>query len=314
MRKIYITFLICLLFPFFTFSNTPEEYDENEDTLSGMLFMDSIANSFKYQRGLVKIKDFATIKVPEGFKFLDSEQSIFVIHSLWNNPEDTTILGLLFPETSGPLDPDSWAISLRYAEEGYIDDDDAESIDYDELLEGMKKDAEAVNPARIENNYPPIYLIGWAAKPYYDAANKKLHWAKEIQFGDGPSEVNTLNYNIRILGRKGYLVLNAIGGMDQFDAINKEIDKVLASVEFVDGYKYSDFNPKLDKVAAYGIGGLIAGKVLAKAGILGILAKFGKLIILGIGAALGAIWKLFTGRKKTTETAQPENKEQPDVS
>ena len=31
---------------------------------------------------------------------------------------------------------------------------------------------------------------------------------------------------------------------------------------------YSEFNPDIDTVAAYGIGGLIAGKVLAKAGVL----------------------------------------------
>jgi uncharacterized membrane-anchored protein len=35
-----------------------------------------------------------------------------------------------------------------------------------------------------------------------------MYWAKEINFG-GDSE-NTLNYNIRVLGRKGVLLLNFI--------------------------------------------------------------------------------------------------------
>ncbi|MBO9699859.1 MAG: DUF2167 domain-containing protein [Sporocytophaga sp.] len=315
MRKLYFLFFICFLFPFLTFSISPEEEEEAmEDTLSTMLYLDSLENSFKYQTGLVKIKDYATIKVPAGFKFLDAEQSIYVLHSLWGNPEDPTILGLLFPEDMGPMHPDSWAISVEYSEEGHIDDDDAEDIDYDELLTEMKKDAESANPGRVQGGYEPIHLIGWAAKPYYDAENKKLHWAKEIQFGDSATGVNTLNYNIRILGRKGYLMLNAIGGMSQLGAINKDIDKVLASVEFTEGYKYSDFNPEMDKVAAYGIGGLVAGKVLAKVGFFGILAKFGKVIILGIGAALTFIWKFFTGRRKNKVDELPENNGQPNLS
>lgn len=313
MRKLYFLFFICFLFPLLTFSFPPEdEEDVEEDTLSAMLSIDSLENSFKYQTGLVKIRNFATIKVPAGFKFLDAEQSIYVLHSIWGNPEDTTILGMLFPENVGPLHPDGWAISVKYSEEGYIDDDDAEDIDYDELLEEMKKDAEEANPGRIQDDYEPIHLIGWAAKPYYDSENKKLHWAKEIQLGDSATDVNTLNYNVRILGRKGYLVLNAIGSMSQLGAINKDIDKVLASVEFTDGYKYSEFNPDMDKVAAYGIGGLVAGKVLAKVGFFGILAKFGKVIILGIGAALTLVWKFFTGKRKAEE--QPESNKQPEIS
>ncbi len=313
MRKLYFLFFICFLFPFLTYSISSEE-EATEDTLSTMLYLDSLENSFKYQTGLVKIKNYATINVPAGFKFLNAEQSIYVLHSLWGNPEDPTILGLLFPEDMGPLHPDSWAISIEYSEEGHIDDDDAEDIDYDELLTEMKKDAEAANPVRIQEGYEPVHLIGWAAKPYYDVENKKLHWAKEIQFGDSAIGANTLNYNIRILGRKGYLMLNAIGGMSQLGAINKDIDKVLACVEFSEGYKYSDFNPEIDKVAAYGIGGLVAGKVLAKVGFLGILAKFGKVIILGLGAALTFIWKFFSGKRKSKEVAQAENNEQPDLS
>ena len=51
-------------------------------------------------------------------------------------------------------------------------------------------------------------------------------------------------------------------------------------VEFDDGNRYSDFNPDIDTVAAYGIGGLIAGKLAAKAGIFALLAKGGKFIVL----------------------------------
>ncbi|MFV0476999.1 MAG: DUF2167 domain-containing protein [Parahaliea sp.] len=96
-------------------------------------------------------------------------------------------------------------------------------------------------------------LVGWASAPYYDKSEHKLHWAQEIRFGDAP--VNTLNYNIRILGRKGYLVLNFIADMDQKPQIEANIDSILALAEFNPGYRYSEFDPGIDKVAAYGIGG-----------------------------------------------------------
>jgi uncharacterized membrane-anchored protein len=112
-----------------------------------------------------------------------------------------------------------------------------------------------------------------------------LHWAKELKFGD--DEINTLNYNIRVLGRQGVLVLNFIAGMDQKELIDSKLDSVLALANFNEGQQYGDFNPDIDKIAAYGIGALVAGKVLAKTGILVaallFLKKFGVFILVGLG-------------------------------
>lgn len=60
--------------------------------------------------------------------------------------------------------------------------------------------------------------------------------------------------------------MNFIANMGQLEEVNAARDEVLAMVSFNDGHKYSEFDPDIDKVAAYGIGGLIAGKVLAKTG------------------------------------------------
>jgi uncharacterized membrane-anchored protein len=139
-------------------------------------------------------------------------------------------------------------------------------------------------------------LIGWASTPYYDSDKKILHWAKEFKVED--EEINTLNYNVRILGRKGVLVLNAIAGMPQLAEVKKNINPITESIVFESGSKYSDFNPDVDDVAAWTIGGLVAGKVLAKVGFFAVIAKFGKVIILGLIAAGGAAFKFFTGRKK----------------
>ncbi len=254
-------------------------------------------SKLKYQSGKVTIGDkLATITIPDKFKFLGKEDTRFVLEKVWNNPPNDGNLGLLMLKNEDPLNSTfSYAVTFSYSDEGYIKDDDAKEINYDDLLKEMKSDMNEANEYRKKEGYGSLELIGWASKPFYDEKNKKLHWAKEIKF-DG-TEVNTLNYNIRILGRKGVLVLNIISDIDKLEIVKKDIDLILASTDFNDGNKYADFNPSLDKVAAYGIGGLIAGKVLAKAGLLAILLKFWKFIALGAVAAFAFLKKFFT--KKT---------------
>jgi hypothetical protein len=121
------------------------------------------------------------------------------------------------------------------------------------------------------------------------------------------SKANTLNYNIRILGRRGVLVLNAVANMEQIAAIRIETQGVLSAVDFNEGHRYTDYLPGKDKAATYGIAGLIAGAAAAKAGLfkllwVGILA-FKKVILVGV-IALGAFLKrLIAGRSAKTAAA-----------
>jgi len=62
------------------------------------------------------------------------------------------------------------------------------------------------------------------------------------------------------------LVLNFIAQIDQQQLIETKLNSVLALAEFDQGSKYSDFDPDMDDVAAYGLGALVAGKVIAKTG------------------------------------------------
>jgi len=170
---------------------------------------------------------------------------------------------------------------------------------YDELLTQMQDQIKEINPERKKQGYSTVELLGWASPPYYDEKEKKMHWAKRLLF-EGDS-IETLNYNIRVLGRKGVLVLNAIGTMERLEEIKTSVSPILANVSFNDGNRYADFNEGTDKVAAYGLIGLIAGGVLAKTGLFAklglILLKFAKVIIVGAGAAIAGIVKLFKGKK-----------------
>ncbi|MEZ4799156.1 MAG: DUF2167 domain-containing protein [Flavobacteriales bacterium] len=277
-----------------------------EELAAFYAMVDSIENSLNYQTGDISILDGqAVIHVPEGFRFLDANDAQIVLTQLWGNPESET-MGMLVPD-GGVMDEDTYAYNIFWEGMGYVEDDDAEDTDYDELLEEMKKDAIEESQYRRQQGYSGYEVVGWASEPYYDSNRKVLHWAKALHFDD--EEVNTLNYNVRVLGRKGVMTLNAIGTTDQLELVKKDIDKVLSSVQYTEGNRYADFDSSIDEVAAYTIGGLVAGKILAKVGIFAGLAKFGKFIILGIVAAFAAVRKFIFGKKKESEEAMTYNKE-----
>jgi uncharacterized membrane-anchored protein len=295
---------ISLIATFSAFAQTEEAYLKQ---------LDSIEKTLKYEHGTIKLSNgIGTITVPNGFKYLSGAQAEKILVDVWGNPKsETPSLGMIIPENKGVTSFNSYVFNIEYEEMGYVKDDDANDIDYEELLTQMKEDSNAENEERKKAGYEPITVIGWAATPFYDKERKILHWAKELKFGSDP--VNTLNYNIRILGRKGVLVLNAISTMKEFTLVKKDISKVLEIVQFSDGFKYDQFDADIDEVAAWTLGGLVAGKVLAKAGILALFLKFWKIIAVVIVAFFGKFKNLIFGKKEEKVTPQLiEEKEESD--
>ncbi len=268
-------------------------------------YIDSVASSYSFRHGTVALDNgVATLEVPAGFKFLDKDQSRSVLVDLWGNPSAEGVLGMVFPEGDDVFADSSYAFVVQYDEIGYVKDDDADDIDYDDLLKQLQEEEVEENKQRASMGYEPVYTVGWAAQPFYDKERKILHWAKELQFGDSAAG-NTLNYNVRVLGRKGVLILNAVSSMGQLGMVQQHVPEVLGIVQFNDGYKYEQFDSNVDEVAAWTIGGLVAGKVLAKAGLFAIIAKFGKVIVLGLLAAGGAIWRFFGGKERKKKDQPP---------
>ncbi len=269
--------------------------------------IEAIENAFTYEHGKITLKNgIGYIDVPEGFKYMDAEQAERVLVDLWGNPEGENLtLGFILPESQGVMGESGYVFNIQYQEIGYVKDGDADKINYSDLLKELQKDTKAANAEREKLGYEPIRLVGWASQPFYDKEKKVLHWAKEVKFGD--EEVNTLNYNVRILGRKGVLVLNAIATMPNLPMVQKDIPQVLEIAKFSEGYAYRDFNPSTDEVAAWTIGGLVAGKVLAKAGFFALLLKFWKIIAVAIVGFGGVIWKRITGKREqqVAEAIQP---------
>ncbi|RFS21795.1 DUF2167 domain-containing protein [Chitinophaga silvatica] len=306
MRKFLYLALITLLCSSVTKATPVKDSTEIFEALYEK-YIDSVNNSLHFEKGIIQLAGGkATINIPPGFRFLNSQESEKVLVQIWNNPPDQAknVLGMIFPENTGPLTDSTYAFVVKFEDLGFIKDDDAEKIDYDEMLKNIHDGEAEENKAREAAGYSRFHLVGWAQKPFYDKEKKVLHWAKEIEFGNG-KEVHTLNYNIRILGRHGVLSLNAVCTMEELPLVKANINKVLTMAQFTDGNAYADFDPKVDKIAAWTIGGLVAGKVLAKAGffviILKYLGAFWKFILLGIAACFGFIKKLFKRKGSTSE-------------
>ncbi len=277
-----------------------EFFELSEEEQQELEHYQSILESLDPQSGDIELgANLATLHVPDNFYFLNAEDAETVLVDIWGNPPGQDVLGMLFPAQYSPLDFDSWAVTVDYVADGWVSDDDAADIDYDELLEEMQGDIRDANPDREAAGYGTIELLGWAEVPRYDAASKKLYWAKELRFDS--SDETTLNYEIRALGRRGILTMTFIAAGSQLAEINASRESVLAMAEFNDGNRYLDFDPDIDEVAAYGLGALVAGKLAAKSGLLAagllLLKKFGVFLLVGLAAFGRKLKGLFTTDK-----------------
>src|SRR5262245_36890883 len=261
----------------------------------------SLADRLQYQQGQINLRDgLATIKLTEGFRYLDPAGTETVLTGIWGNPSSgRPTLGMIVPANFGPLEADSWCVVMHFEEDGYVKDHDADSSNYTRLLKQMKKSTSEASAERVKNGYPAIELVGWAKPPRYEKETHKFYWAKELKFGDS-ADGNTLNYNLRILGRRGILVLNAVSDLAQFAELEKATPDILGMVDFNPGHRYADYTPGSDKLAAYGLAALVAGGLAAKTGLLkglflGLLAMK-KFLIIGLIAIAAVLKKIFSGR------------------
>ena len=264
-----------------------------------LLKAQQLVASLQFQTGDVAIPEAkAHLQLGEGFRYLPKADARKVLEQLWGNPPDDKIIGLIVPTETPLLSENSWATLVTYVDDGHVSDADAAKIDYAKLLSDMKEQTQSQNEARKKGGYDAIELIGWAAPPRYDAQGKKLYWARELSIGNNSGR--TLNYDIRVLGRTGYLSLNAIARMSDLSAVQSGMQRLLPMAGFDSGQRYADFNPSTDKLAAYGLAALVAGGIAAKAGLFAklglILLAAKKFVVLAVVAIGAAIKKLFGGK------------------
>lgn len=265
------------------------QYDE-----STLMVIDSIDNTMTRISTPLDIEKGAIhLNLKDGWTFLQKKDADYLMEDLCGNLHDESMQGVLLSPGWSVANDGALIVAISFMPEGYVDDSDADDIDYNDLEEMLRESSFEANKQRAEQGLDSLHFEGWAGTPYYDNQAKVLHWSKLFTTDQG----KLLNYDVRILGRKGLASLNVIGGYEQLDQIKAEIPNLIEIVKFTDGNAYGDFNPDIDEVAAFGIGGLIVGKALAKGGVLVLIAKFWKIILVALGG-IGVAAKKFFGRKR----------------
>lgn len=256
--------------------------------------------SLQYKEGSIPLSGGkANIALKDGFKFLDAANARKLLVEVWANPPQVAsdVVGVIVPPDFAPMGDNSWAVTVEFKDDGYVKDEEFDSMDFDKVLKEMIEGSKEASKARIAEGYGKMELTGWANKPRYDKGSHKLYWAKRFDVDD---EVEGLNYDIRVLGRHGYFELSLISDMNNLAGIESHIPEILGMVDFTDGNRYADYKAG-DKTAAYGVAALVTGGVLAKSGFFKVLllglAKFAKVGIVAVFALFAVIRRFVTGKK-----------------
>lgn len=219
-----------------------------EDSLSRYDKLDSsemVAASFSYKAGEQELGRGTILNVPEGYRLLDAAQSRVLVEHLWGNPENPNTLGVLLPDRMGPMDKDFRGVVISFEPSGFMDEPEIRKIDYTKLLAEMKEELKNENLLRSGKGAGPISGMDWAFTPYYNKDNHSLCWARILHFGK--NEAPMLNYELRLLGRKGALCFTAIGKVTELEQIKKQLAVIAAAARFTPGNRYADYNPRTDQ-------------------------------------------------------------------
>jgi uncharacterized membrane-anchored protein len=239
--------------------------------------------------GTGKLGSVSQIEVPAEFTFLDSKATQAMMKKR-GEPVSGDELGFL-RHPSG-----EWVVFFQFSDVGYVKDDDKDKLTAkaDELLDSYKKGTAEDIKRRKAAGEPTINIIGWLQEPKYDTATHNLTWA--IRATSAGEEF--LNYNTRLLGRKGVMEVILVCDSAQLQKILPEFNQLLTKHQFSAGESYAEYKQG-DKIAAYGLAALVAGgaavgavKLGLFAGLLAFLKKGWKLVILGVAAIGVAIKKV----------------------
>lgn len=232
----------------------------------------------------------AQIQIPEGYSFIDGETLRKLMEAM-GQPEREGLMGTL-----GPTNAD-WSVMFYYDASGYIKDADKEKLDADKLLQSYRDGTEAANKYRAKSGIPPIHVTGWELPPRYNSETHNLEWA--IRGASEGEEI--LNYDTRLLGRKGVMSVKLIVAPKEFAATLPVFTNLMAGYKFNTGESYAEYKPG-DKLAKYGLGALVVGGAAVGAAKLGLLAwlavffKKGWKLVIVLVVAVAAVFKKAIGR------------------
>ena len=254
----------------------------------------SIFDNINWTRGPAKaeLKSLAEVQVPEGFVFTGAKGTQKLLEKM-GNPTSGSELGFLAPTSL------VWFVVFRFSDVGYVKDDDKDKLDADKLLKSIKEGTEAANKYREKMGAAPLHITGWEIPPRYNEQSHNLEWAIRGESEGSP----VINYNTRLLGRKGVMEVKLVMDPELTNAALPAYQALLKDYSYKQGERYAEYRSG-DKLAKYGLAALITGGAAAVAVKTGLFAslvlffkKAAKLIVIAVVAVFAWIRKLITGRK-----------------
>ncbi len=199
---------------------------------------------------------------------------------------------------------DGYTIYLDYVDEGYIKLDDWEKVNPTNFLKQMNETAKSNAEYLKKINLDYTTKIDWIFKPTLNKENNSVSFSYKVTWSSG---IETMESKNLILGKKGHLesafVINYREDLN-FKEQSEFSKDFVNGVIFQEVFKHSDYKPG-DKIAAAGIGGLVAGslgvKALAKTGLLAKLLKFWWILL----APLAFLGKFLSGKESSPNTSSP---------
>jgi uncharacterized membrane-anchored protein len=257
--------------------------EESEDSEFGKL----IKSLDWVKDGAGKLGGRASIKVPAGYLFTGAPGTVKLMEAHGNLTSGTE-LGYLTPEDM------NWFAVFEFDDCGYVKDDEKDKLDADAILKQMQEGQQQANKELAKRGMPTLEVLGWHTPPFYNPQTNNLEWAIRLASQGGGQ---TINYKTKLLGRRGVMDVVLVCDENQLATVVPEYQKLLKGYTFTKEENYASFT-KGDKVAEYGLTGLIVGGGLLVAAKSGLLAKLWKPIAIGL-LAIGAFFKrIFTGRSK----------------
>ena len=241
----------------------------------------------------------AQVAVPGGCLFTGRD-GVKQFMDLTQNTSSSAERGVVFCQ-SAAQDEAPWFVVFTYEPSGYVKDDERDELDADKILKSLRRATAEGNKERARRGWATLTINGWMTRPYYDEATNNLTWATALS--DSDSE-RVVNHSVRLLGRGGVMHVDLVAGPEQLDDIMLDFEGIVGGFEFKQGHRYAEWRSG-DRVAAYGLTGLIVGGAGLAAVKSGLLAKLLKVLVAGV-VAVGAFFKRLLGlfgRKKPAVAA-----------
>lgn len=240
-------------------------------------------------QGTGKIGTNAEMEIPQGFVFFPAKGAQDMMKR-WGNLVDGSEDGLITHLGEG------WSVLFSFSPEGYVKDQDKDALDADAMLKAMKEAEPAINEMLKKQGLPAQHTVGFAVPPKYNEKTNNLEWAQRFTIEGKPGE--HVNYNTKLLGRRGVMTATLMVDPDKLQEVLPEYQTLLTKFHYTSGETYAEYRQG-DKLATYGLAGLVVGGGAFAAAKMGLFAKFfaviakgGKAVIAGIVVVLVGLGKL----------------------